>query len=110
MIVDTKFENMNVKENMSKSRIVNHEANDADTPNGKKRRGNYASYTPQQRIEIGAFSIGKLIITDKRSRIDQNYLEYGTGRASKQFGLPESTARGFRDKLIKMLQVTLLTI
>ena len=32
-------------------------------------------------------------------------LEYGTGRASKQFGLPESTARGFRDKLIKMLQV-----
>ena len=34
-----------------------------------------------------------------------NNLEYGTGRASKQFGLPESTARGFRDKLIKMLQV-----
>ena len=33
-------------------------------------------------------------------------LEYGTGRASKQFGLPESTARGFRDKLIKMLQVS----
>jgi len=30
-----------------------------DTPNGKKRRGNYASYTPQQRIEIGAYSIGK---------------------------------------------------
>ena len=29
-----------------------------ETPNGKKRRGNYASYTPQQRIEIGAFSIG----------------------------------------------------
>ncbi|CAG5083208.1 Oidioi.mRNA.OKI2018_I69.PAR.g10310.t1.cds [Oikopleura dioica] len=60
---------------------------DLDTPNGKKRRGNYASYTPQQRIEIGAFSI-----------------EYGTGKASKQFALPESTARGFRDKLMKILQ------
>ena len=32
-----------------------------ETPNGKKRRGNYASYTPQQRVEIGAFSIGKSI-------------------------------------------------
>ena len=31
-----------------------------ETPNGKKRRGNYASYTPQQRIEIGAFSIGNI--------------------------------------------------
>lgn len=58
-----------------------------DTPNGKKRRGNYASYTPQQRIEIGAYSI-----------------ECGTGKASKHFGLPESTARGFRDKLIKFIQ------
>ena len=35
------------------------ELSEGDTPNGKKRRGNYASYTPQQRIEIGAFSIGK---------------------------------------------------
>ena len=37
------------------------ELSEGDTPNGKKRRGNYASYTPQQRIEIGAFSIGKCI-------------------------------------------------
>ena len=75
-----------------------------ETPNGKKRRGNYASYTPQQRIEIGAFSIGTY--TCSLSDTDQLFLEYGTGRASKQFGLPESTARGFRDKLIKLLQVS----
>ena len=44
---------------LPKSRLINQEAVDSDTPNGKKRRGNYASYTPQQRIEIGAFSIGR---------------------------------------------------
>ena len=36
-----------------------HKTGQPDTPNGKKRRGNYASYTPQQRIEIGAYSIGE---------------------------------------------------
>ena len=84
------------------------ELSEGDTPNGKKRRGNYASYTPQQRIEIGAFSIGKwFLVIDFYSEIryETDISEYGTGRASKQFGLPESTARGFRDKLIKMLQV-----
>ena len=78
---------------------------DLDTPNGKKRRGNYASYTPQQRIEIGAFSIGNLNYFI--NSCDIFLLEYGTGKASKQFALPESTARGFRDKLMKILQVIL---
>ena len=54
-------------------------------------------------------SVGKtkILIEKKLENFDKTIinLEYGTGRASKQFGLPESTARGFRDKLIKMLQV-----
>lgn len=90
-VAQLKLRNEHAMANYSSSSLSKEkskrELSEGDTPNGKKRRGNYASYTPQQRIEIGVFSI-----------------EYGTGRASKQFGLPESTARGFRDKLIKMLQ------
>jgi hypothetical protein len=41
--------------------ISDNQMNTGVSPNGKKRRGNYSSYTPQQRIEIGAYSIGEFL-------------------------------------------------
>lgn len=48
----------NVGQKGEKRQMLSEVTELPDTPNGKKRRGNYASYTPQQRIEIGAYSIG----------------------------------------------------